>query len=175
MARIYHIKRARKTWKCESCGKEIEPGQPYKHVSPRPGPWAHGRKRTRCAECPTWKQSELTFSKMAGVYAAEEDFAVVMASWAPEDGLEEIETALEGFAAQVEEVADEYEESANNIEDGCGHSTYQSEELLEKADGLRDWANDVRSAYGDIDGEKIGQDLYDEVESMVSITGECPV
>lgn len=175
MARVHYIKKARKLWKCEKCGKQIERGQPYKHVSPRPGRWTRGRKRIRCATCPTWKRSELSFSKMVGVYAAEEDFAEVLASWDPEDGLESIESGLEEFATQVEGVADEYDESADNMEDGFGHPTSTSDELREKADDLRYWADDVREALSSVDEGRTGDELRDEVEDMVSITDECPV
>ena len=175
MARVHRVQKARKVWKCEKCGKQIEKGQPYKHVSPRPGRFTRGRKRTRCKECPNWKQSELSFSKMAGVYAAQEDFQEFLALWSPEDGPEEIEPTLEEFAGQVEAVADEYDESADNMEDGFGHPTSTSDELREKADNLRYWADDIRSAFSEIDGEKTGDDLYDEVENAVSITDECPV
>ena len=175
MARVTYVKKSQKPWVCEKCGKQIEPGQPYKHVSPRSGPWESGRKRVRCADCPTWKPSELTFSKMAGVYAAVESFQEVMASWSPEDGASDLEGALDELASEVEQVADEYEESANNIVDGFGHETTQSDELQEKADSLRDWADEVRSAYQDIDEDVKGDDLQSSVEDAVSITDECPV
>jgi len=175
MARVTHVKKSRKPWVCERCGKAIEVGQPYKHISPRSGPWERGRKRVRCADCPAWKPSELTSSKMAGVYAAQESFQAFLGLWSPEDGLEDVENALEEFASEVEQVADEYEESASNIVDGFGHETMQSDELQEKADSLRDWAEEVRSAYQDVDEDAKGDDLQNSVEDAVSIADECPV
>lgn len=175
MARVTYVKKSQKSWMCEKCGKAIEVGQSYKHVSPRSGPWEHGRKRIRCADCPTWKPSELTFSKMAGVYAAQEDFQGFIAGWSPEDGVVDIESALEEFASNVEQVADEYQESADNIEEGFRYPTGQSEELVEKADSLRNWAEEVRSAYQDIDEDAKGDDLQSSVEDAIGITDECPV
>lgn len=175
MARVHLVKKARKRWKCEKCGRDIEPGDPYAWVKPRPGRWARGRKRSRCNKCPLWMQSELSFSKMAGVLGAQEDFAEVLNLWTPEDTLDGLEIALEGFAIQVREVADDIEQGAENIEEGFGHSTYQSDGLREKADSLRDWADDVESAFSDIDQAKTGEELQDEVDSAVGITDDCPV
>src|SRR5438270_337793 len=44
---------------CEACGKPIEIGTPYKHVTPKSGPYG-GYQRNRHADCPTWKAWDLS-------------------------------------------------------------------------------------------------------------------
>jgi hypothetical protein len=88
---------------CGACGQPIEVGTAYKHVSIKSGPYG-GRTLYRHEGCPTWRPSELTTSKMAGVYAAQE-----MA----EDQIDGCETVddLQALAAdvasQVRDVAEE--------------------------------------------------------------------
>jgi hypothetical protein len=124
--------------KCDKCGKEIKVGDPYK--------WTEikmtygGMKKVRCMDCPSWKQSELTMSKMSGVYAAQE-----MVEDTDVLSVEDLESLRDDAVSQIEEVAQEYEDSATNIEEGFGHSTSMSEELNEKAESLRSWADEIQS------------------------------
>jgi hypothetical protein len=125
--------------KCEKCGKTIELGMPYKHVSPKSGPYG-GVKRIRCADCPSWKPSELSSSKMASIMAAQEEFDVSDC-----ESVEDINDRLNDFAATVREVGEEYKESAQNMEDGFGHSTEMSQDLESKGDELDGWADDLEN------------------------------
>jgi chromosome segregation ATPase len=54
-------------------------------------------------------------------------------------------------AETIQGVAEEYRESAEAIEEGFGHSTYQSDELNEKADEIEDYANTIQEAAEEID------------------------
>ena len=66
---------------------------------------------------------------MAGVYAAQEAWEDAIADV---ESQEDVEQALSDLGDAIEEVAEEYGESADNIEDGFGHETYVSEDLREK-------------------------------------------
>lgn len=144
MARIYYVKKARKArGACDSCGNEIEAGQGYKWVAVRPSGPRSSLEMRRHTTCPSWRPSELSFSKMRGIYAAQEAFDDESGSWEHET---DVQASLEAFAEAVREVAEEYRESATNIEDGFGHATYVSDELNEKADALDGWADEVESA-----------------------------
>lgn len=145
MARTTHVKAARKDQgTCESCGKPIEAGMSYKWVQPRAFRGARGTKRVRHEDCPSWRPSELSSSKMAAVMAAQESFD-------DEDfaSAEDIVSGVESVAETVREVAEEYRESAQNIEDGFQHETYQSQELNEKADELEGWADELEGFEAD--------------------------
>lgn len=135
---------------CESCGKPIEVGTPYKWVKPKSGPYG-GRKRNRHASCPSWRPSELTGSPALSVlYAAQEAASDALSDW---DGLDldaarEILTEL---AEGVREAGQVYIEGAGNMEDGFGHETYQSSELREKGEALESAADEIETAGDDLD------------------------
>jgi hypothetical protein len=124
--------------KCDKCGKEIDVGMPYQ--------WTEikmtygGMKKVRCMDCPPWKQSELTTSKMSGVYAAQEEAEDTDVST-----IEDLEALCESVAEQIEAVGDEYEESGQNMEDGFEHATSMSDELKERGESLKSWAEDIRA------------------------------
>lgn len=142
-----------KPLRCEACGENINIGDPYKWVAPRPHRAARGFKRIRHRSCPGWKPSDLTSSQhLATIYAAQEaaddDIARLNLpvdkdeTEAFADSLEEIANAA---GDSIQEAADSYRESAEAIEEGFGHPTYQSEELETKAYDVEGWAEDIRS------------------------------
>lgn len=136
--------------RCGKCGKTIEVGQPYKWVKTKSGPYG-GAKLIRCATCPTWKASELSQSKMAGVYAAGEQCDEQIGDC---NEVEDLEALRDELADQVEAVADEYQESADNMVEGFGHETSSSDEIQQKAEELRGWAEDIRNVdFDEFDGE----------------------
>jgi hypothetical protein len=153
--------------KCEKCGKVIEVGTPYKWVKPKSGPYG-GRQRNRCAGCPSWKPSELTGSAaLSTLYGAQEAAEDALAAWDPEDGVDALAEILTTLAEGVREAAEVYEESANNMEDGFGHETYQSAELREKAEELNGQADTVESAADDLeefDEDAAKTEVEDEVD-----------
>lgn len=121
--------------RCEKCGVEIEPGMSYKWVAPKSGPYG-GHKRSRCMDCPYWRPSELTGSEsLSMIYAAQENFEDALDGWGRTD-IEELRDACENFANDINEAAEYCREAAQNIEDGFGHPTYQSEEMEARADTL---------------------------------------
>jgi len=137
MARI-NYRSARKNYTCSRCGDTISPGEPYRWAKTRYGP-----KIIRCMKpsCEI-KASELTGSeKLSQLYAVQEGLQdLQIASF---DTLQDLSAELETFSEQVTEVAEMYRESAQNIEDGFGHSTWQSEELESKADEVESWADEI--------------------------------
>lgn len=154
--------------RCGACGKDIEPGTPYKWVKTKSGPYG-GSKMNRHEGCPTWKPSELTSSKMAGVYAAQEECDEQIGSCEDVSSLEELRDSI---AEQIRGVAEEYEESAQNIEDGFGHETSMSEELREKAESLNQWADDIEQlTFDDYSGADI-DDLEEDDEDGITAAEE---
>jgi hypothetical protein len=135
---------------CGYCNKPINIGDPYKWVAPRAHRAAHGIKRVRHTTCPGWKPSELTSSHhLATIYAAQEA-AEEQITAVTVDTTEDVPNAEEDllgiaaeFAESVMEASESYGESAQNIEDGFGHETYQSEELREKSEAVDGWSDDV--------------------------------
>jgi len=128
--------------KCGKCGKDIEIGQPYKHVTPKSGPYG-GTTRYRCATCPDWQVWELSNSLSARcaqiVYDAEEQEIT------SESEVDDVQEILNDAAASFRELAEEKRESAQNIEDGFQHATSASDELNEQADELESFADELES------------------------------
>lgn len=178
---------------CGKCGATIEVGQPYKWVKTKSGPYG-GMTKYRCATCPTWRPSELSSSKMAGVYAAQEQCDDNAGDCQTRDDFEQLAVDI---ADQIDAVAEEYQESADNIEEGFGHETSMSDELRSKYDELTSWAEEIRSTdfedtpeepVFDPDGDGTEHEEHEEwlmdefepwrdacIEAITSIVGDCPV
>jgi predicted RNA-binding Zn-ribbon protein involved in translation (DUF1610 family) len=133
--RVNTVKKARKDQgTCPSCGKAIKAGDAYK--------WAKGRytaKKIRCESC-AFRQSDLTSSdKLSQVYAAQEGAEDAMAEWAGEEG--EAQAIMENLAEAVREVANEYQESADNIHEHFSESE-KADECEERSQELEQWADE---------------------------------
>lgn len=147
MPRTNYVKKARKAQgKCEVCGKPIAPGDAYKYIEPRYGP-----KRVRHTTCRDWRPSETSSSKMTTIWAAQEAFGDTTFT-----DRADIAAAVNEVAEAARSVGEEYNESAQNIEDGFGHEVPMSEELREKGDELEQWADELESTASDIES---GEDV----------------
>ena len=136
--------------KCEKCGNEITVGSPYKYVSPKSGPYG-GRTSYRCEACPNWQVWELSNSLSARIAQLQNDWIVSADSDWDEDQVtsdwdeDQVTSHMAEAAEAIRELAEEKREAAQNIEDGFGHATYQSDDLNQIADDLDGWADDVES------------------------------
>ncbi len=147
---------------CDHCRKPINVGDPYKWIAPRAHRAAKGIKRNRHTTCPAWKPSQTTSSQhLATIYgaqeSAEEQITAVTVDTAEDtaDAEEALKGIADEFVESIQEAVESYAESAQNIEDGFGHETYQSEELREKSEAIDDWSTDVAS----YDVEEFVEDL----------------
>lgn len=122
---------------CEHCGKALEVGKPYKHVTPKSGPYG-GRTRYRCAQCPTWQPWDLSSALWARVAQIQHEHS---RSFDEDDSPEGVLDALEQAAQAVRDLAEEKRQAAENMEEGFGHATSQTEELGQVADELDGWAD----------------------------------
>lgn len=140
MAKVETVAKARKSpGNCCGCGETIAVGSPYKYVAFR-----YGGKRIKCGKC-NFRQSELTQSKMSGVYAAQESAEEAIEGWDPGDGnVEDLKSALEQAADEIRSVADEYAEAGEAM-GGAG------EEMTDKGLELESFADDVASAADDLE------------------------
>jgi hypothetical protein len=127
---------------CGKCGVEIKVGDPYKHISPRSGPYG-GRTLYRCAACPSWHVWEYSSSLSARLAEISFNFSEAIDSAESED---DVQTALGEAAEAVREIAQEKGESADNIESGFQHETEQSQELRDISEQLDSWADEIENA-----------------------------
>lgn len=157
MAKIVHVQSARirkdkdgnvkPNHKCELHGEEIKPGDSYKHVTIKTGPRS-SHTRYRCAASPNWKRWELSSSLDARVEQIQYEGANSLEGAETKD---DFESMTESLAEEIEGLAEEKRESGQNMEDGFGHPTQQSESLEEIADSLDEWAQAIRDAANNLD------------------------
>ena len=136
---------------CDFCDEPINVGDAYKYIKTRAHRAEAGVKRDRHEHHPGWKPSETTSSTylqqiFGASEAAEVDLATVKMPAEPGDAdsyLEDLRAIAAAAAETFIDVAEQYEESSSNIEEGFGHPTYQSEELSERADEVRAWGDEL--------------------------------
>jgi hypothetical protein len=121
--------------------------------------WSVGfRGRKQMSKTPP-KQSQLTGSKMSAAYAAQE---TAQESIGNATTPEEIKDALEAAADEIEAVADEYQEAADATT-GNGNRVPNADEMEEKASGLRDWAESLRTSASEIENMEVSEYVDDSI------------
>lgn len=130
---------------CGYCSKPIEIGTPYKHISPKSGPYG-GATLRRHAECPTWNVWDYSSSLSARTAQISHEGMVAVTAAIEAREPSDVEAALSQIADEIRSLAEEKREGASNIEDGFGHPTSMSEELEQIADDLDSWADEVEQA-----------------------------
>ena len=158
--------------RCDHCGNPIEVGTPYKWIAPRSGPYG-GTKRYRHESCPTWQVWEYSNSLSALIAAAQHDAQEALAS-ANDQG--DFESVASDFAAAIQDLADQKNESADNIESGFGHETYVSEDLRDTASNLESWVSDIENFqeedYPEPEDESKPEPSEDQLEDWREVTRE---
>ncbi len=175
MARVEEVAHARKSpGACGRCGVEIKgrevvdgrpvPGDPYRHASPG----FRGPKLVRCMkfEC-RFRASDLTTSKMASVYAAQESAhdsldELLEGDWTDTD---EVQSILSSMADEVRDVGQEYTDAA----DAMGAA---GEEMTEKADAIDSYADDLENITFDDPPEEDGDDADKDEEKAEALAEE---
>jgi hypothetical protein len=127
---------------CDACHKPIEIGTPYKHITPKSGPYG-GRKRSRHESCPSWQVWDYSNSLSAQLARISYDFYQAVDA---AESTDDVQSALDDASSSIKEIAEQKREGASNIEEGFGHPTEKSEELEQMADDLEQWADDVSAA-----------------------------
>lgn len=131
-------------------------GDPYRWIK-------HNRRprKVRCMkpECRFHRSDMTTSDKLSRAYAAEETAETSIAGWggldASVDDLKEILTTL---ADEAREIAEEYNESAENIENAFPNGSATAEECREKAEELEGWADELEAIdFEEWDGPDVGE------------------
>jgi hypothetical protein len=153
MARVTYVASAKgrkdgRNRRCIKCGTEIEPGQPYKWTALRIG--RSSQRKDFCANCPVRPSDQTTSPHLQTLYLAQETAEDALAQGGGL-GLTDLADIVRGYAEGVREAAESYGESADNMEEGFGHETYQSQEIREKADECESAADTIESAADEIE------------------------
>lgn len=130
---------------CGKCHQEIKVGDPYLWWANRSPGMRGGMKRYRCAkpECyPKPWETEGNPKRAALMQAEAEAEQALSAEFSDAADLESI---MSDFASTVRDIAQEFIDSADNIESGFGTATYQSDELRERGENLESAADELES------------------------------
>lgn len=162
MARVTTVNHARKDQgSCSKCGDKIRKGDGYRHASPG----FRSAKIVRClkAEC-SFRGSDLTTSKLATVYAAQEGAEDDVNA---AETVEDLKAAVESVAEAAREVADEYREAA----EAMGEAGYENEE---RADTLESYADEVDNFDPDASCDECGGTGHLEADPAAGPDAELP-
>lgn len=156
---------------CDCCRNEIPVGAPYKHVTPKSGPYG-GHTKRRCANCPSWQVWELSNSLSSRVAEIVHNAETGLPDAEDDD---EVVSILSEAAEAVRALAEEKRESAENIREGFGHETSASEELDQTAESLDGWADEVEGAWDDskFDWEDERETAREELRSEAAESGDA--
>ena len=143
----------------------IKKGDRYWHWTP------YRQPRRMSATQPRPSQTETNDTK-ADLYSIQEgmsdSLAAALKLEAFEDRLEAVKGAVEAAHDDSEMVYEAFNEKADNIEDGFGHETMQSEELREWADEVESWRDEL----GDLEPDSDDPDF--DLEDFVASIPEGP-
>ena len=152
---------------CMNCRAEIPVGSPYKWASKKTGPRSSFRM-VWCATCRP-KQSQLTSGHTQVLAEITEGLDESLGGEVP---IEDIKAALEKGAEEVRSEVETYRDGADNIEQGFGHETDQSQQMTERADELDSWADDLDAAASEVEG--IGTELDELTEELENLREKVP-
>jgi hypothetical protein len=126
--------------------------------------WTPYRQKRRISKTPPRASQVESNDTKANLYAIDEGLrdSLVAATT-----MEEVQTAVQDAINNLDDVIDEFNEKADNIEDGFGHETSQSEEL-------RGWAEEVESWKGDLDSHDLDPEDEDDLQSVIEGVPEAP-
>ena len=155
MARVTYVKSAKgrkdgRARKCSNCGTEIKPGDAYKWFANRIG--RYSQRKDFCADCRIRPSMQTTSPHLQTIYSGQEAAEDTLAAGGNDLSLTDIADAVRGYAEALREASESYGESADNMEDGFGHETQQSEEIREKASECESVADTVEGTADDIEG-----------------------
>ena len=180
MPKVKNITKAGKSTKarcCAICGHEIQVGEPYKFIAKRTGP-VGGYRLIFCKDHQP-RQSHLLSGKAADLAQITEGFDDSVGRLNQHDraSLPDVVSALESAADDIDSMAEEIMGSAESLEQGFGHPTGQSEAMTETANGLGEWAEQIRAKATEIDGadpddEETTPDDY--ISSAEEVMGDEP-
>jgi len=139
--RTHSVKKAQKDQgTCLKCHKPIKAGDTYAWLKGR-----HGPRKVVCAACHFSDSDRTGSDKLARVYDARDAAQEAVSKWATEDDLEDLKTVLTECAEALREVAQEYQDSADNIHQNFSESS-TADDCEEKANEIEGYADEVAEA-----------------------------
>ncbi len=138
------------------CIKQIQKGDSYYWVKGRFGP-----KRVFCAVHPPRASERTSSDKLSQLYAAQEGAEEDIAKASSHEDITEI---LGSVAAEAEDVAQQYNESADNVDEHFPGSS-QVDEIRENAEACETWQQALDNAAQQIDDLDPDEDEDEETRA----------
>lgn len=142
MARVHRVGRARRAKAkrvCARCGHAVKPGEAYYYWENRYSHASRGVRKFTCFRHMPLPSQTVASDKISRLLAIGEHFEE-FASHDFDDV--ELKLFIEESQEEAEVVAQEYEDSAENIELGFGGSNSIARGLRERSRQIKDWAID---------------------------------
>ena len=127
---------------CCQCAEKIKSGENYYEWSFRYG----GTYRQHTAHGHP-KASQLTQSKLSGAYAAIESAEAYLAA---AESIEDMQSALEECATEIENVAEEYQDSFDSIPENLQQGG-PAQEMQEKIEALQSFSRELQDAASNLE------------------------
>lgn len=174
MATIEHVNKARKAQgPCYTCDKPIEAGQAYDWFKAnrfsRRYVWHHDCQQPRGSVLEANEKRSTAMAAFEDAYDAVDAIRTNLdtyqeapeghtdedGTWTPEIAaaalLDDLRAAAGSCVEGVANAAEMWHESANNIEDGFGQATSQSDEMNERGDDWEQVASDIETITDEVD------------------------
>ena len=151
---------------CEVCDEQIKVGDYYEKFSVR-----FSNPRTRCDKHP-FRQSDMAQGKNATAYGVQEYLedwknGIVEKDEKPFD-FEVLKVRVDGAMSDIENLAEEYEDGANNISEHFGN-TFQTDKMEEDAQSCRamlDSLNTLQDKLNDKEEKLSLEDVKSEIQEV---------
>ena len=175
MARVQRIGKARpsaRERRCTMCSHSVQPGEPYKRIEKKTGPRS-GHTLFFCVGCEP-RPSHLASGRAAELAGIVESISDAISGMAEPTDPDSATIVAEDAAGDIEALADEIREASENMEDGFGHPTTQTENMGETADGLMEWSEAFSALSEEIELDEGEDGLPDWASRLLEILSEEP-
>lgn len=170
MAKIYESTKSSRgeTHNCDKCHQPITTGQKFLYWKLSMNSPLHRRH----AACGRPRPSELTSSKLSGVYAAVESAEDALNALGKEDTPADIAQILNDCAGEVESVKDEYQESLDNMPEPLQQGP-TGQDMQEKIESLETFHNVLTDKASDLEGLEKDDDDEDQEDWFNGLVSEA--
>ncbi len=125
---------------CDINGGLIAIGTPYKHITPKSGPYG-GTQKSRHAEHPNWKIWEYSYSRAAQVAQVQDSMHNELDAF-EFTSHDDFDALRDSLAEQAQAAQDDAQEALDNMPEGLQDGS----QAQENAEALENWVSEIESA-----------------------------
>lgn len=125
---------------CDFEAREIKPGQAYKHITPKSGPYG-GTQKNRHAEHPSWKIWEYSFSRAAQVAQTQDSMHDTLEAF-EFTSHDDFDSLRDGLASEAQSALDDAQEALDSMPEGL----QEGSKAQENVEALESWVSEIENA-----------------------------